>query len=237
VTNQIPFTSIRRAVVNRYRPHGQFHAGFVSGKTRFDPVFSFLLDHENHWIKNPGTILDIGCGRGILLNLVSVAIESDGLEMKSYELIGIDNDPNTAIIAQKTLAFRAKILKEDIRYADIPLSDTVLLIDVLHYLSHDEQEHLLRKISKNIKRDGFLIFREGNKNRDIRFKLTQWVESILAFLFRHEIRRHYYRSTSEWINLLYALGFQVDAVPMSKGTPFANVLFVARINTESQGNL
>jgi hypothetical protein len=35
------------------------------------------------------------------------------------------------------------------------------------------------------------------------------------------------RSLAAWVVKLEALGFQVEAVPMSQGTPFANVLLIA----------
>jgi hypothetical protein len=37
-----------------------------------------------------------------------------------------------------------------------------------------------------------------------------------------------YRSAIQWIAELVERGFAVDAEPMSAGTPFANVLYVAR---------
>ena len=39
-----------------------------------------------------------------------------------------------------------------------------------------------------------------------------------------------------WIALLDALGFDVQSVPMSQGTPFANVLLVARVREATQAN-
>jgi hypothetical protein len=36
------------------------------------------------------------------------------------------------------------------------------------------------------------------------------------------------RSAREWASALEALGFSAAPEPMSEGTPFANVLFVAR---------
>ena len=44
--------------------------------------------------------------------------------------------------------------------------------------------------------------------------------------------RLHYRSALQWAGLLESLGFSVGMEPMSAGTPFANVLFVARRNQE-----
>jgi len=41
------------------------------------------------------------------------------------------------------------------------------------------------------------------------------------------------RTVAEWQALLGQLGFTVQAVPMSQGTPFANVLLVADLATRA----
>jgi hypothetical protein len=37
------------------------------------------------------------------------------------------------------------------------------------------------------------------------------------------------RTLAEWVARLQSLGFEVQSQPMSAGTPFANVLLVARV--------
>jgi hypothetical protein len=43
----------------------------------------------------------------------------------------------------------------------------------------------------------------------------------------HRVPPTFGRPLAEWTALLHRLGFGVEAVPMSQGTPFANVLLVA----------
>lgn len=47
----------------------------------------------------------------------------------------------------------------------------------------------------------------------------------------HGVTRFRCRSVAQWRSALEALQFTVQAEPMSRGTPFANVLLVARTAT------
>jgi hypothetical protein len=49
------------------------------------------------------------------------------------------------------------------------------------------------------------------------------------FMRGHKSSRLYCRSLSEWTSVLQKIGFQVETKPMSEGTPFANVLMLARL--------
>jgi hypothetical protein len=44
----------------------------------------------------------------------------------------------------------------------------------------------------------------------------------------HRTPKVYCRSAREWQEVLTAGGFRCDARPMSAGTPFANILLIAR---------
>jgi hypothetical protein len=43
----------------------------------------------------------------------------------------------------------------------------------------------------------------------------------------HRVSPTWGRPLDEWMALLQRLGFSAQSIPMSKGTPFANVLLVA----------
>ncbi|MDT4880179.1 hypothetical protein FQZ97_1159090 [compost metagenome] len=43
----------------------------------------------------------------------------------------------------------------------------------------------------------------------------------------HKVSPTWGRPLTEWTALLQRLGFRVQSIPMSEGTPFANVLLVA----------
>ncbi|MDT4880176.1 hypothetical protein FQZ97_1159050 [compost metagenome] len=47
----------------------------------------------------------------------------------------------------------------------------------------------------------------------------------------HKVSPTWGRPLAEWIAVLQRLGFRVQSMPMSEGTPFANVLLVADLET------
>ena len=58
--------------------------------------------------------------------------------------------------------------------------------------------------------------------------MTKWAERLAGALRGEFMQRLHYRDAAQWTAELEGRGFSVRAQPMSEGTPFANVLFVAR---------
>ena len=48
----------------------------------------------------------------------------------------------------------------------------------------------------------------------------------------HRVTPVYGRTLALWVAQLESLGFDVQSLPMSQGTPFANVLLTARVARE-----
>ncbi len=64
--------------------------------------------------------------------------------------------------------------------------------------------------------------------RGLPFRISKWVDRTVTFVRGHRLGRLYCRPLIEWRAALAALGFAVRAIPLSQGTPFANVLLEAR---------
>jgi hypothetical protein len=60
--------------------------------------------------------------------------------------------------------------------------------------------------------------------------MTRWSERVAAAA-RGDFGPLRYRGARRWSAALEALGLTVRSEPMSRGTPFANVLFTARKET------
>jgi hypothetical protein len=75
---------------------------------------------------------------------------------------------------------------------------------------------------------GTLILRVADADGSLRFRYTLLVDRIVTALRAGRWPKLHTRSLPEWRALLEALGFVVRTEPMSQGTPFANVLCVAR---------
>jgi hypothetical protein len=68
----------------------------------------------------------------------------------------------------------------------------------------------------------------GNADGGLRFRYTQWVDKVVMLIRGHWLVTTHCRSIAQWRQLLQECDFDVQATPMSEGTPFANVLLVAQ---------
>jgi O-methyltransferase involved in polyketide biosynthesis len=115
----------------------------------------------------------------------------------------------------------------DICHADLAGFDTIVLLDVLHYIPYAQQDALLARIAATLRPGERLILRVGNAHGGWRFRYSQWVDRLVARAHGLRLKRLYGRPAQAWENMLRSYGFAVVAQPMSDGTLFANVLLVA----------
>jgi uncharacterized protein (DUF2062 family)/trans-aconitate methyltransferase len=222
----------------RYLGSGMFHWEFVRGKLRHDPVYLQIL--RQGLLPQEGRLLDLGCGRGILLSLLLTARDRHdrherGLYPEGWspppaalELHGIETGPKAVRAARAALGDGAKIDLADLRDAELPPSQVVLLLDVLHYMPANAQEDLLRRIAGALEPGGLLLIRDADADAGWRFTATRIQERACALARRRWKQRFHYRSAAEWSRLLESAGFTVDLQPMGMGTPYGNVLLTAR---------
>lgn len=222
----------------RYLAAGMFHWEFVRAKLRYDPVYFHLLRQEI--LPTAGRLVDLGCGRGIVLSLLLTAREqAQGAWPASWpkpprlELCGIEGGPKPAEVARQALGEEAKIQVADLRTAEIPAADIVLLLDVLHYLPARSQEDLLARVARALPPGGRLLIRDADADGGWRFTATRFQERLCALARRHWRQSFHYRGREEWARLLEGLGFTVASRPMAEGTPYSNVLIEARLYTAS----
>jgi uncharacterized protein (DUF2062 family) len=225
-------------IENAARPFvraGMHHWEFVRGKLRWDPVFLALL--REGLVPSGGTLLDVGCGRGILLALL-VAAEAQhaagewpedwpspplGLSMVGIELRG-----RTAGIAARALRGRAVVEVGEALEVPLPACRTALLLDTLHYLAASDQERLLRRVVAALEPGGTLIVRETDARIGLRSWITRLAERVRSVLRGRPWQTLAYRSARDWKGLLEGMGLAVELRPMSQGVPFDNVLLVGR---------
>lgn len=125
-------------------------------------------------------------------------------------------------------AFHTDVVHADLREAPLPRAHAIALFDVLHYLPAADQETLLDRAAAALEPGGVLLIREADASAGAAFTRTRAAERLCALARGHLRQRFHYRGGAEWRALLAARGFQVETIPMSGGTPYANVLLEAR---------
>jgi SAM-dependent methyltransferase len=237
---ELQHKSLLDEAARRYHGADAFAQRFARGKLRHDPMFSALL--RRGCLPDRGALLDLGCGQGLLLALLVAARDQFGRGQwppgwppppLNLTLQGIEIDPDRAGVAQRSLAEWARVTQQDVRDAAFPRCSIVVLLDVLMYLEERDQVRVLEKAAAALEPGGMLLLREADAGAGFAFRVTRWSERVLEILRGRLRDRLHYRGAAQWTGLLETLGFSVSAEPMSAGTPFANVLFVARKNQDN----
>jgi 2-polyprenyl-3-methyl-5-hydroxy-6-metoxy-1,4-benzoquinol methylase len=203
----------------RYRAAGRFAHGFAKGKMSGDPAYATVVERLPH----RGTLLDVGCGEGYLLALARVA-------RPGLALVGVDHDERRLALARRALADEpaVELLVGDLRDHDLPQADMITCLDVLHYMPPEQQDAVLARLAATLAPWGLLLLRDGQADGGLRSTLLRWSETIAVAVGRHHGDGVFFRPARALRGALEALGLEVEVAPCRDGTPFANLLFVAR---------
>lgn len=209
-------------VARPYLEAGFSHWEFVRSKLRHDPAYFALVDRG--LVPEAGRIVDVGCGRGILLALLALGRS----RAAGLELVGVDASRRTIRVARTGVPPGVSLTVADAGAFHPPRSAAIVLLDVLHYLPVDAQERLLRRAAAALEPGGRLLIREADRSPTWRFRLTAAAERLRAVTRGRLRQRFAFRSLGEIEEALRGLGLEVQSRPMDEGTPFRNVLLVAR---------
>jgi SAM-dependent methyltransferase len=220
----------------RYRPIGLSPYYFARSKLRADPVFTAIL--EQGLLSEARDILDLGCGIGILEAWLHSAHDQHIAGQWPAEwppppspgqIQGIDHDSRDLGCARAALGELAEFHCADARVAPFGNPDTVVILDVLHYMSYAQQEEVLQHVRAAIDPRGRLLMRIGDASGGLRFAFSEWVDRTVLITRRMTSTPLHCRPAAQWRELLQRVGFSCERIiPMSAGTPFANQLFLAR---------
>ena len=217
-----------------YAPAGRAPMHFTRGKLRHDPVFRAIL--ARGLIPDCARLVDLGCGQGVLpaFLFAARACYQEGRWPTAWpppprlaSAFGVDLRRRAIAAGRVALGTRATVEVGDVRDAAIPPCDVVVILDVLHYVPAPDQDRVLARCASALAPGGVLLARVGDADAGARAAITRLSDQAITLL-RGGWPRLHTRGLKSWIAAVERAGFGVDAVPMSEGTPFANVLLVAR---------
>lgn len=194
---------------------------YVRGKLRGDPATRAIVE-----LGELGEVLDLGCGRGHL----DVHLLERGLAAR---VRGVDWDDRKIALARDAAEGLAAAFEVgdvgDVRAIEgLEPADTVLLVDVLHYLDAEKQDALVAAAADRVRPGGRLVVRDASTGYGWRSFVTASVERLATAIRFNIGERVAIRDLADALTpILFAKGLRVTVRPCWDGTPFANVLLVA----------
>lgn len=191
---------------------------YVQSKLKHDPAVRAVVG-----LAPLGDVIDLGCGRGQLAILL--------LESRAADRVrGFDWDDKKIALAERAAeGLSASFRADDVRRVDSrETADTVLLVDVLHYMDAAAQDALVLASAELVKVGGRLVVRDADAGHGLRSWFTRFVERIsIAIRFNLGERMAIRDVRGELVPLLERAGFACTLEPCWGGTPFSNVLLTA----------
>lgn len=225
--NRLPEASARTAFANavvrtrnRYRNARSADRWYVATKLALDPIGADLFEEAKR-NGSFGEVLDVACGRGQLGLLL--------LELDAARAVaGFDYDPEKVASANTADAhcWQADLRADWVTPGAEPVSaDTILLIDVLHYLTEFEQHTALRRASQALRPGGRLIIRETSPEIRIGPRFWALAEQLAVSLGVNRGTRPRAVKLPKLLALLTSLGFEASQMA---STNASHELVIAR---------
>lgn len=184
---------------------------------RLDRIFSLLATED----LGSGNVVDLGCGYGMALCFA--AFRDSG-----RRLVGCDLNTHRIAVAQQALcAFNAEVSVDDVRSYALPPAGLILILDVLQYLSAEDQLALLKRCCAALEPGGRLIFRVHDRERGLRSALTLGLDRLL-FSAERVGARPTILEAAQYESALQQVGMKVESRRFRNRLPLAHILFLAR---------
>ena len=198
-----------------------FDRSFVWWKLRLDRIFAMLTAED----LGSGAVVDLGCGYGIALALA--ANDNAGRPLAGCDL----NEHRIATARRALNSLNAEVSVQDIRNFALPPAGLILILDVLQYLSAEDQMILLKRCCSALLPNGKLIFRIHDRERGLWSRVTLTLDRLL-FLFERTGTSPLTLSASDYQRVLEVAGMQIEARRFLNRLPLAHILFIAKKSGE-----
>lgn len=209
-------------LIKSYIYKGPVEEWYVRIKVKMEKSYQFF----DSLILSNASITNIGCGYGTLDYMLTML-------SPNRQILGIDYDEDKIDVAN------ASFLKKDninFIYAnaleyDLPQSDVVILCDILHYMSLNDQQLLIEKCANSLNQDGFLIVRDANTDKKKGQKLTSLSELFSTRILRfNKIKQDLcFISAEQMYTLANECGMSVESFDNDSYT--SNTIFLMRKTT------
>jgi uncharacterized protein len=212
-------TYFKRKHISNYLFKGPLLEWYLRVKLRLEKnyePFEQLVPHE-------GEILDLGCGYGFLSYMLHF-LSAD------RRITGVDYDQDKIDTANNCFSKNDSInfFSADITQYPLSAYDCIILSDVLHYLTPENQLQLLEKSIRALKPQGKIIVREGVRDIGKRHFGTQITEFFSVNLLRFNKSKNELSFLSKEDILAKAAEHHCDVEIIDNTKLTSNLIFVIK---------
>lgn len=167
-------------------------------------------------------MLDLGCGVGLLAH----CLDARGLRR---EVVGVDLDARKIEQARRAVSsgMTVRFHQQDVRVPVDGFHGDVMMLDVLHYFS-DEDQRLILTQAAGYATEGMIIIRDCLRDNSWRYRLTVLQESFSGAIRWLQAQMLNFPTRMLISETLCGQGFVEEVTPLWGRTPFNNYLMVYR---------
>jgi 2-polyprenyl-6-hydroxyphenyl methylase/3-demethylubiquinone-9 3-methyltransferase len=184
-------------------------------------ALSDLAALERHAPRD-GAILDLGCGHGLVSNLLA-------LGSPARDVTGIDIDAEKVAAAQRTVGARTNVrflIADATTFIGGPYA-AITVADVFYLIPPEGQRDLLAACARMLAPDGVLIWKSQVRRPRWKYALTRGQEWLMTTLGPTQGHGLYFLDTDESLDALRDAGLRAVALTMRSWRPYTDVLFLA----------
>jgi SAM-dependent methyltransferase len=201
---------------------------YAERKLRNDPVYLAAFELLS---ASPSPLFDVGCGVGLLAFY---------LRERNFRppVRGLDRDGRKIARARAAAAHGIyrdlEFIEQDV-CAPIAPQGNVVLFDVLHYLSPNEQADLLDRLAPRVAPGGLLVIRDCPRDRNARYWLTHLAERFAQMTtWNIQVPLHF-PTRAKILAAFNDHQFTRTVQPLWGRSPFNNHLFIFRRRATAAG--
>ena len=230
---------ISMRMAQMYWSYSHSSAFFVFFKTLLDPFYQYL--YETNPLSDGDFVVDLGSGKSLFAGwqMASKALADEGAwplnvstPPRIWRYEPVEANPSDSRIAAALLGNEAPTKPTNLLEAHWDQADIILLIDVMQYIPKERHQGLMTRIVQSLKPGGLLLMRVSDPSKTLRHQITRlgdWLDALIRGGLRQPLGNT--RPKDDWSRLLVESGLSFTEIPMSRGTPFSNTLFLATKST------
>lgn len=184
-----------------------------------EPITKVISAH----LPKHGLIVDLGCGYGIISNLITSSCSQ-------RKVIAIDLSSHRINVAKLSQNENVAFINSDIRKFDVPYCDCILMIDILCMVPFSDQLKILSRCYERLNQNGVMIIKDTCKSPRWKYVYTRFEESIKSLLgiYGKEVGKNsmFCWDSQKMASFLEKLGFRVQMIPLKTILPYPGIFYI-----------